>query len=533
MHKGMFYNTRKILKTHLKKDRVKIVLWVVSIALFVVGVSHAYPALFPNPEELIGLAEAMQNPVMVAMFGPVYDPLNYTTAQALGNQMLVFSMLFSAIMSIFVVSRLTRGDEEEGILELLHSLPIGRLSNTLATIIIIVAMNMVLALIIGLGLALVPDDSITFIGSLTFGFSIGATGILMAGVVLIIAQLFENNRTVMGMSFLVLGVMYILRGIGDLSENFLVWVMPLNWPARVEVFINNYNYLNALTILFTFGLFFIGLYLNARRDLASGLIAQRKGKTVASSLLKTPVGFVLRLLRPGIIAWLLTVFILGITYGSIFGDLDTFIEGSDIFEEMLPGGDFPLNVQFMSIIMMVVAISAGIGPIMFLNRLASEERKNHTEHIYSKSLSRTKMLSIFTIIAMVSSAVLLFFGALGMYSGIVASMEDPIRAGLIFQSGFAYLPALLFMVGLSVLMIGWFPDKTGWIWVYFGYAFFSVYMGNVIGLPELFKLLTPFGYVDQLPIEDFRWLPTAMMLGISLIMISIGFIGYRRRDLKG
>ncbi|MFH5882391.1 ABC transporter permease [Liberiplasma polymorphum] len=533
MQTKLFYNTKNILMTVLRKEKIKIALWVMLISGFVIGVSHAYPALFPNPEELIGLAEAMQNPMMVAMFGPVYDPENYTTAQSLGNQMLIFSMLFSAIMSIVIVAQFTRGDEEEGILELIQSLPVGRLSNTLSTVIIIVAMNVVIAILIGFGLALVPDDSMTFMGSMTFGLSIGTTGILVASMVLIIAQLFENNRTVMGLSFLVLGVMYILRGIGDLSGNVLIWIIPFNWPARVEVYINNYNYLNLLTIVFTGLLFIFAFYLNARRDLESGLIAQKKGKESASNTLKTPLGFVLRLLRPAMIAWVVTLFILGLTYGSIFGDLDTFIEGSDIFEEMLPGGDFPLNVQFMSIIMMVVAITAGIGPIMFLNRLASEEKKNHTEHIYSKSISRMRMLTIFTGIAMISSVILLFLGSLGMISGIIASMDDPIETSLILQAGFAYLPALLFMIGLSVLILGFYPNRTGLIWVYFGYSFFSVYMGNVIGLPDIFKQLTPFGYVDQLPIEDFRVLPTIILLLLATIMTISGFLGYKRRDLIG
>ncbi len=533
MNKRVFFNTKNVLYNIWYKDKLKIAIWVLSISAFVVIVGHAYPALFPNPEELIGLAEAMQNPLMVAMFGPVYDPNHYTTAQALGNQMLVFSMLFSAIMSVFIVSRLTRGDEEEGILELMQALPVGRLSNTLATMIIITLMNLALALIIGLGLGFINDESITWLGSMTFGLSIGVTGILMAGVTLIMAQLFENNRLVMSMSFIVLALMYVLRGIGDLMENILIWLIPLNWPARVEVYLNDYNYLNVLTLMLSFGLFGIALVLQSRRDLESGLIPPKKGKETASNILQSPLGFTLRLLRPSLIGWMLTVFILGITYGSVFGDLDTFIEGSDIFDEMLPGGEHPLNVQFMSVIMIFIAITATIGPLMFLTRLIGEEQKNHTEHIYSKAVSRVKMLSIFTGIALLGSLVLLLLGALGMVFGIIASMEEPMEITLILQASLAYLPSLWFMVGLAILIIGFWPSKTSAIWLYLGYAFFSVYMGNIINLPTLFAQLTPFGYIDQLPIEDFSLWPTLGLLFVSLAMGILGFKGYQRRDLLG
>lgn len=128
MNKHLFYNTKRHLLTLLSKDKLKIGLWIGSITAFVVIVGFAYPALFPDAAELVGLVEAMKNPMMVAMFGPVFDEANYTIAVSLSNQMLMFSMIFSAIMSIFIVSRMTRGDEEDGILELIQSLPIGRLT---------------------------------------------------------------------------------------------------------------------------------------------------------------------------------------------------------------------------------------------------------------------------------------------------------------------------------------------------------------------------------------------------------------------
>lgn len=533
MHKHLFYNTKRHLLTLLSKDKLKIGLWIGSITAFVVIVGFAYPALFPDASELVGLVEAMKNPMMVAMFGPVFDEVNYTIAVSLSNQMLMFSMIFSAIMSIFIASRMTRGDEEDGILELIQSLPIGRLTHTLATIIIIVLMNLVLSLLIGFGLALIPQDSITFAGSMTFGFAVGAAGIFMGSITLIIAQLFENNRTVMGLSFLVFGIMYIVRGIGDLGENLLVWLIPLNWPLRTEAYVNNYNYLNLLTFVLSAALFYLALILNKRRDLESGIIPQKSGHIKASKTLKTPLGLVLTLLKTSMIAWLATVFVLGIMYGSIFGDLDTFIEGSDIFQEMLPGGEFELNVQFMSIIMMVIAIASGIGPLMFLNRLATEEKKNRTEHIYARSVSRMTLMTIFTSIALISAVIILFAGALGMLSGIQASMDDPIKTSYIMQAGFAYLPALLFMVGLGTVIIGYKPEKTYLIWIYFGYSFFVIYMGNLLNVPEFFTYLTPFGYIDQLPIESFRILPTIIILGITVILIITGFYGYKTRDLKG
>ena len=101
MKKYLFYNWQGLLKVRFFKDKVKIFIWIMSCVGFVVGVGFAYPALFDASEELMGLVEAMQNPVMIAMFGPVFDEQNYTLAVSFANQMLLMSMIIFFINEYF------------------------------------------------------------------------------------------------------------------------------------------------------------------------------------------------------------------------------------------------------------------------------------------------------------------------------------------------------------------------------------------------------------------------------------------------
>ncbi len=527
--KGLF----PLLAASIRREKVKILLWGLSLAAFTVGVGFAYPELFPDLEALRSMAEGMKNPAMVAMFGPVFDAENYTLAVAMSNQMLIFSMLLAAIMSILIVTGLTRRDEEEGIIELIQSLPVGRLSHSLAAFLIVVSMNIALGIMIGLGIWMIPEESFTLGGSMTFGAAVTVSGILMASLTLLVCQLFENNRTATGISFVLLGVMYVLRGIGDISDNALAWAVPFNWPLRAEVFVENMNLLNLATLGLALVIAPLALLLNAKRDTGTGILPQRAGKKGASKFLRTPSGIVLRLLRPSIIAWAAVLFVLGASYGSIFGDIDLFIQDHDIFDEMLPGGDYPLTVQFMTTIMMVVAITAGIGPIMFLSRLSGEEKRNHTEHIYARAVPRMKMFVLHSIVAIAGTALMLLFSSLGLYAGVYASMEDPFSMSLVLQAAFAYLPALLFMVALAALVVGYLPRMTYLVWIYFVYAFFATYIGTVIGLPDIMQDLTPFGHVDALPIDDFQILPAIVICLFAALLFIIGALGYRRRDLIG
>ena len=112
-------------------------------------------------------------------------------------------------------------------------------------------------------------------------------------------------------------------------------------------------------------------------------------------------------------------------------------------------------------------------------------------------------------------------------------MEDPIPFDIMFSSSTIYLFALLFMIGLTLFLIGYYPQASGFIWLYLGYSFFSLYLGELLKIPEWMKKLTPFGYIPKLPIDNVNYLTLSLMTIISLTFIIIGFIGYNKRDILG
>lgn len=533
MKDTLIYNWRALLKAHIFKAKVNLLVWIGAISLFIIGVGGAYPALFSDSEELIGLVNAMKNPVMVAMFGPVFEIDPPQLAAIFSNQMLLLNMIMVAIMSIFVTAKMTRGDEEEGMLESLLALPVGRLSNAVCVMFIVTGMNLIIGGLVGVGLPFISNESFTFSGTFIFGFALSSTGILFSAITLLFAQIFESNRSVMALSFITLGTMYLLRGGFDVAESVLTLIIPLSWPLYAKPFIENNGILNILTIGFAFAIILGALRLNYKRDLHAGYIKPRRGKAEASMVLKTHPGFILKLLTPTILAWLITLFILGVSYGSIFGDLDTFIENNEIFKAMFLSGEYALNVQFMSIIMMVIAIVSGIGPIMMINHLAGEEKRNHTDILYSGNLSRQKNLGLYALFAVIGSIVFLCFGILGMLSGVMFSMDDPIETYLIVQAGIVYLPASLLMVSLSILLVGISPQKMYLIWIYLGYSFFVVYIGNIINLPSFLQWGSPYGHISQLPVEPYNILSSMLLMVFAFMFTMIGVKAYKTRDILG
>src|SRR5699024_11634723 len=93
-------------------------------------------------------------------------------------------------------------------------------------------------------------------------------------------------------------------------------------------------------------------------------------------------------------------------------------------------------------------------------------------------------------------------------------------------------PAVLVMIGFTMLLIGYIPKPSSYIWIYIFYTFFVLYLGGLLDVPDWLSKLTPFGYISKLPIEDMEW-NNVIILTIVFALTSVaGMIGYKKRDIK-
>ncbi len=182
MSKQLYNNTWKLSVLILRRDRFRIPIWLLGIILFTLIIAPALPELFSTEQERHVMAETMKNPAMTAMVGPGYGLDNYTFGAMMSHMMLLFTAIGVAIMNILLVTRHTREDEEEGRIEMVRSLPVGRLSNITSTMSVYFVVNIVLALFVGLGLYALGIESMDLEGSLLYGAVLGATGIIFTAI---------------------------------------------------------------------------------------------------------------------------------------------------------------------------------------------------------------------------------------------------------------------------------------------------------------------------------------------------------------
>ncbi|AQU78028.1 ABC transporter permease [Planococcus faecalis] len=532
MKRHLFEGTATLILFILRRDRLRLPIWLTSFAAVSVIVSLAFVGLYQTDAERQAMAETMRNPAMTAMVGPGYGFNDYTIGAMTAHEMLLMTAIVVGLMNILLVIRHTRTDEEDGRIETIRSLPVGRLSNLLSILLVLIGVNVVLALLTAVSLTMLGIESMGFEASLVYGSALGASGLIFAGVAAVCAQLSSNARTTLGLSFVVLLLAYIIRAIGDVTNETLSWLSPLNWILRTEAYVNNYWWPIGLTVTVALLLMGLALYLNSIRDLGSGFLASRTGKEGASKLLLSSFGLVFRLQRTGLLVWGLGLLLIGVSYGSILGDLESFFNEIDIMQQMIvQTTGSSLIEQFIPILMAVMAIIGSIPVLIAILKLKTEEKNDRLEHILSRAVSRNHIMTSYLAMAILTAVVMLSIAPVSM--GLVGNlvMAENLSLAMFYSSAMVYFPAVLVMVGVASLLLGWASKWTGVVWLYLLFSFIVVYMGSLFRFPDWVEKLTPYGHVPQLPIEEMDYLTAAILILVAVGFIVIGMIGFNRRDI--
>lgn len=529
----LFKGTNSLTALLFRKDRWKILIWIGCIVGISLAAAAAYPSIYLTEEDVLGFAITMDNPAMKAMIGPGYELQDYNTATIFGHEMLIFTLIAIGVMNILIVGRSTRADEEDGILELVRSLPVGRLSYLSAAIIEGILLNLLLFLFCGIGLGLLNLDHMDWGECFLYGALLGGIGLFFLGLTATTSQLAETSRGATGFAISGLIVFYLLRAIGDVNVEVLSFLSPFGWASRSYVFAENHWWPVILTVVIGTGLVGFAFYLNSIRDMGAGFIPARPGRNHASKFLQTPIGFVLRQQRTNIVGWAIGLFVISASFSAIMGDLETYFSDMELLQMYFKSSEVSLSEQFMSLTITIISLFSLVPALMGVIRLKGEELKNRTEHFYSKAISRNSVMVSFFFGSLIAAVIMQLSIAFGFWSVMGYSGEGDFTFGEIFGVSLSFIPAFLVVIGLALLFIGLWPRLVNLVWLYFGYCFVVLYLGDLLEFPDWLNKISVFYNVPEPFIENINSFSLLIMIVIGTILSIIGFIGYNRRDISG
>ncbi|MBK3528238.1 ABC transporter permease [Streptomyces sp. MBT67] len=527
-----FTGTGTLLRFNLRRDRVRMSVWLLALTLGTLATAAEYKTLYSTPEERAAAVSSMDSPAALAMTGPRPYLSDYTAGAMLGHQMLGFMAVLVGLMSVLTVIRHTRDEEETGRAELVRSTVVGHHAHLAAALAVALVANLGLALLLTLGLTATGVDGVGPGRALLYGLAHAAIGLVFAGVAAITAQLTAHTRGASGLALATIGVAYVLRASGDVGNDALSWLSPIGWIQRTYVFVDDRWWPLALCLLLAAATAAYGFVLSTRRDVGAGLRPARLGRRTASDALTRPFGFALRLHRATLLGFAAGLCLMGVMYGSILGEAADMVESVEQLQEALKDiGGATVAESFASMVMVVVAVVAAVYVVMAALRPRAEENAGRAEPLLATGLSRDRWLGSHVAVALTGGTALLVLAGLCFGVSGAASAGDGSLVLELTLAAAAYAPALWATVGVAVLLFGWFPRAGAVAWIVPVYAFLVGYLGPVLQLPDGLTNLSPFGHVPQLPAAGMTWTPLLALTAVAAGLIALGLAGFRRRDL--
>ncbi|SFD15723.1 ABC transporter permease [Streptomyces aidingensis] len=534
---GALAGTGTLIRFNLRRDRIRLPVWVFVLLLITLSTASSLEAAYPDAADRARAAETMNSPQGLAMSGPAHYLTDYHYGSMLAHQTISFASVLVGIMSVLIITRHTRTEEETGRAELVRAGVVGRHAHLTAALSVAVIANAVLGLLHTAALSGYSAAGFTAEGALLYGAQTALIGIVFAAVAAVTVQITPHSRGASGWAMAVIGASYAIRAAGDAagadgSASWLSWLSPIGWVLYTYPYVDNRWWPLLICLAAIAALVWLAFRFSVLRDLGAGLRAARPGRPVGSDALATPLGFALRLHRGLLIGFAVGLALLGLMYGSILGDAEEMMEGIDALEEAVAELGGSVIEAFATMIMIPLAVVAAIYAVMAPLRARSEETSGRAEPLLATGLSRTRWLAGHLVVGLAGSTLIMALG--GFFFGLAGAASSD-QDGLTMEltgAALAYAPAFWVTVGVAAALIGWLPRAAPAAWAVPAGVFLIGYLGVLFDFPQWVMNLDPFGHVPDLPSAEMNWTPLAILTAVAVLLLAAGLAGIRRRDLE-
>jgi polyether ionophore transport system permease protein len=267
---------RDMIKLAARRDRVMLPVWIYVLTIVVVSTGYSFKGLYKTAASREAIAAGINHDAAtLALGGPLHgDSIGALTAYKVGAG----TAVAAALMSIFIVIRHTRADEEAGRLELVGSTAVGRHTALAVGLLLAAAANAVAALLIFAGCSLI---GLPAGGSAALGLAIGTCGLVFAAVAALAAQVSASARGARGIAIFVVVASYVFLSAGAAAGSgggrWLLWVTPVGWVTEVGAYAGDSWPVLVLPVVTAVLVAAGAAQLASRRDLGASLVEARRG----------------------------------------------------------------------------------------------------------------------------------------------------------------------------------------------------------------------------------------------------------------
>ncbi len=517
-----FTGARSLIRLALRRDRVRLSVWIVSLTLMMVYAPNAVKLAYPEEAQRAARVNLLKTPAGMILGGPMFGVKETDLGVMMANELMLTLIIAASILAILTVIRHTRAEEESGAAELVLSSVVGRHARTSAALIVVGGVNAILAVTMTVAMASTGFGVVD-----TAAMCLGVTGVSMVfgAVAAVTAQLWRSARAATGAAMGALAMAALVRGVGDVIDNSgsaLSWFSPIAWAQQMRSFVDLRWWPFALLVVLAVGLIVLAVALESSRQYDDGVIPS-SGEHPNARTVRGVFGLHLTLQRGQTIGWAVGLFLSGLAFGSMTKSLLDAAEENELLQRVLAqqgtDGVYTTLTQFLAAAATAYVVSAVL-------RVYNDEESGLGEAVLAGAVSRWRWLMTAVLAAVVGSTVAMLFAGVGMGLGAGITVGEPQTIWRLTLAGFAFVPAMATMAGVAALAVALRHPWIAWLAVTF--VIISLYLGALLRLPQWLLDASPVGQTKA-PTEYSAVALTAMVVAAVALTLVAGAI-YRRRD---
>ena len=531
---GALAGVRELARLAVRRDRIMLPVWVYVAALITAEIAFGLKKLYPTGASREAIVVTVgKNPALSFLYGQLHG----SSLGALTDwRFLTYAAVYTALMSVFLVIRHTRADEQAGRLELTGSAAVGRQAPLTAALAVAGAANLAVMVLMAVVLIVL---GLPTAGAVAFGLAAGGCGLVFSAVAAVTAQLSETARGARGLAFAVLGAVFLLRGIGDSAgargPTWLSWLSPVGWSELVQPFTHPRWWVLALLAGTAAAVAGLAYALAAHRDQGAGLIPDRPGPPHAGPWLRGPLGLAWRLQRGGLAGWTLGLFVEGAAVGAVAKGIGSLFGNNpglkQAFERI--GGQAALTNAYLAGVMSLAGLVAAAYAVSGVLRLQAEESAQRADPVLVTPTGRVRWAVSQLAVTGLGAAVVLAASGLGtglLYGARGGDLGTQVPR--LLGAAMVQLPAVLAVAAVAMLAYGLRPSwAVAGGWTALGLVTLITLFGPALRAGPWLLDISPFSHVPRLPGGVLSAAPLLWLTGAAVALAAVGLAALRHRDL--
>jgi ABC-2 type transport system permease protein len=538
---------RSIYLKSLRDYRVPIFGWGLGLGALMAAVFAAVPSAFATPAARAAVV------ALGSSFAWIAEPIKIDTAGGYATWKYGITILVVVIWPLLAGTGMLRGEEERGSMDVLLSLPRGRvrvaLEKLAAMWTALVAMGLVVGLLTFGGASKVSSD-LSLGAAVAFGLNLSLICGVFGSIAVLVSQFTQERRTASGLTAGVLLVAIVVDMVHRVVPN-TVWLSqfsPVYYYNLSKPLVPGYGpNFGAMLAMLALSVIASGaaVWLFARRDVGAVALhfPQRSLQATRTlpqsdwslrSVYSRSLGMIATstfwwtLAIAGISAWMVVI------VKQTAAQLKTLLQGSPVLADFLKlgGSDSATNASLLSAFFIFMPVLLMAFAVTQANRWAADEEDGLLELVLSTPQPRLRVL-LGRYAALATATIFISVLTLVATAAASAATGVTLDSGNLAAASLSMIPLGLLVAAIGYLFAGWLRAAvdTGLLSFLLVIWFFISFVGPGLSWPDATQKLSPLYYYGTPLLHGAQAADLLVILAVGAAALVVATLRFARKDI--